>query len=343
VQQTDRGGKPVFNVRRREFITLLGSGAVTWPLAAAGPGVAQQPTKIARVGILTPAATEATLVFQAFRKGIRDLGYVEGQTIVLDFRFARGNLDALPSLAAELVRIPVDVIVTDSTSGTVAAFGATRTIPIVMAATSGDPIALGVATSIARPGGNVTGMLFRSFELSGRRLQLLKVAVPATARVTVLFNPKSAIGPPGQRATEDAAKLLGLAVAPLAASDPDELRALTPAVLTGSEGLTVVNDAMYWNNRATILALASAARIPAIYPEREYADDGGLIAYGANVPDHFLQAAGYVDRILRGAKPGDLPINQSTKLDFVVNLRTARALGFALSPDFISAANEVIE
>ena len=134
-----------------------------------------------------------------------------------------------------------------------------------------------------------------------------------------------------------------IAVAPLAVGSPDELRALTPAVLTGSEGLTVVNDAMYWNNRATILALASAARIPAIYPEREYADDGGLITYGANVPDHFLQAAGYVDRILRGAKPGDLPINQSTKLDFVVNLRTARALGFALSPDFISAANEVIE
>jgi putative ABC transport system substrate-binding protein len=235
------------------------------------------------------------------------------------------------------------VIVTDSTSGTVAAFGATRTIPIVMATTGGDPIALGVATSIARPGGNVTGMLLRSFELAGRRLQLLKDAAPAAARVTVLFNPKSAIGPPGRRVTEDAAKLLGLAISPLAVGTLDELRALAPADLTGSDGLTVVNDAVFWNNRAKILALASAARIPAIYPEREYADDGGLIAYGANVPDHFLQAAGYVDRILRGAKPGDLPINQSTKLDFVVNLRTARALGVALSPDFISAANEVIE
>jgi putative tryptophan/tyrosine transport system substrate-binding protein len=295
------------------------------------------------VGVLTPAATDATPVFQAFRKGIRDLGYVEGQTIVLDFRFARGNLDALPGLAAELVRAPVDVIVADSTSSTIAAFGATHTIPIVMAATSGDPIAFGVASSIARPGGNVTGMLLRSFELSGRRLQMLKDAVPAISRVTVLVNPKSAIGPPGQRATEDAAKLLGLAITPLAVGSPDELRALERAVLTGSDGLIVVNDAMFWNNRAEILALASAARIPAIYPEREYADDGGLIAYGANVPDHFLQAAGYVDRILRGAKPGDLPINQSTKLDFVVNLRTARALGFALSPDFISSAAELIE
>jgi putative ABC transport system substrate-binding protein len=330
-------------MRRRTFITLLGGAAAAWPLAAAGPGAAQQPTKVPRIGILTPAATDQTPAFQAFRKGIRDLGYVEGQTIALDFRFARGNLDALPGLAAELVRTPVDVIVTDSTSATVAAFGATRTIPIVMATTGGDPIALGVATSIARPGGNVTGTLLRSFELAGRRLQLLKDAVPAAARVTVLFNPKSAIGPPGQRTTEDAAKLLGLAITPLAVGTLDELRALEPAVLTGSDGLTVVNDAVFWNNRAKILALASAARIPAIYPEREYADDGGLITYGANVPDHFLQAAGYVDRILRGAKPGDLPINQTSKLDFIVNLRTARALGIALPPDFVSAANEVIE
>jgi putative ABC transport system substrate-binding protein len=269
------------------------------------------------------------------------LATVEGQTIALDFRFSRGDLDALPGLAAELVRI--DVIVTDSTSGTLAAFGATRTIPIVMATTGGDPVALGLASSIARPGGNVTGMLYRSFELSGRRLQLLRDAVPTTARVTVLVNPTSAIGPPGQRATEDAAKLLGIAITSLSVSNPSELGALKPAVLKGSDGLTIVNDAMFWNNRATILALASAAGIPAVYPEREYADDGGLIAYGANVPDHFRQAAGYVDRILRGAKPGELPINQSSKLDFVVNLRTARALGITLSPDFVSAANEVIE
>jgi putative ABC transport system substrate-binding protein len=330
-------------MRRRKFISLLGGAAAAWPLATTGPGIAQQSMKIARVGILTPAATDATPAFQAFRKGIRDLGYVEGQTIMFDFRFARGNLDALPNLAAELVRTAVDVIVTDSTSSTVAAFGATRTIPIVMATTGGDPIALGVAASIAQPGGNVTGMLLRSFELSGRRLQLLKDAAPTAARVTVLLNPKSAIGPPGQRATEDAAKILGLAVAPLAVGNSDELRALESAALAGFDGLTVVNDAMFWNNRAKILALASAARIPAIYPEREYADDGGLIAYGANVPDHFRQAAGYVDRILRGAKPGDLPIEQTSKLDFIVNLRTARALGFTLSPDFVSAANEVIE
>ena len=330
-------------IGRRELLAALGGAAVLWAIAATGPGAAQQPPKIPHVGILTPAATDATPAFQAFHKAIHELGYVEGQTIALDFRFSRGNLDALPGLAAELVRAPVDVIVTDSTSGTLAAFGATHTIPIVMATTGGDPVALGLATSIARPGGNVTGMLLRSFELSGRRLQLLKDAAPATARVTVLVNPTSAVGPPGQRATEDAAKLLGITITPLPVSNPSELGALKPAVLTGSNGLTVVNDAMFWNNRAAILALASAARIPAIYPEREYADDGGLIAYGANVPDHFRQAAGYVDRILRGTKPGELPINQSSKLDFVVNLRSAHALGIALSPDFVSSANEVIE
>jgi putative ABC transport system substrate-binding protein len=170
----------MLDVRRREFITVLGGAALVWAIAATGPGAAQQATKIPHVGILTPAATDATPAFQAFHKAIHELGYIEGETIALDFRFSRGNLDALPGLAAELVRTPVDVIVTDSTSGTLAAFGATRTIPIVMATTGGDPIALGLAKSIARPGGNVTGMLFRSFELSGRRLQLLKDAAPTT-------------------------------------------------------------------------------------------------------------------------------------------------------------------
>jgi putative tryptophan/tyrosine transport system substrate-binding protein len=161
--------------------------------------------------------------------------------------------------------------------------------------------------------------------------------------VTALFNPTSAIGPPGLRAIEEAAKLLDLAINPLAVSNPDELRALAPATLAGSGGLIVAPDGMFWNYRAVIIALASAARIPALYPEREYAEDGGLIAYGANVPDHFRVAAGYVDRILRGEKAGDLPINASSKLDFVVNLRTAQALGLAISPDFQSSANELIE
>jgi putative tryptophan/tyrosine transport system substrate-binding protein len=325
-------------VKRREFITLLGGAAVAWPLAAR----AQQPAKVPRVGILSPAASETAGTLNAFREKIRDLGYVEGETIALDFRLSKGIMDALPALAEELVRIPVNVIVTDTTTATLAAFGATRTIPIVMGATGGDPVALGLAKSLSRPGGNVTGTQFFT-GLSEKRLQLLKQAFPGTERVTVLANAKEAISVSEMPKAEMAAAQTGLHLLSLTASTPAELRALAPGALSGSDGLLVMPSGVFWNNRVTIIGVASMARVPAIYPEREYADDGGLIAYGPNVPEHFRLAAGYVDRILRGAKPGDLPVNASSKFDFVVNLRTARALGLTLSPDFISAADEVIE
>lgn len=274
---------------------------------------------------------------------MRDLGYVEGQNVRFDLRVANGDFTALPGLAAELVSIPVDVIVTDTTSASQAAFGATRTVPIVMAATGGDPVVLGFAKNMARPGGNVTGLLLRSFELNPKRLELLKQAFPRISRVAVLVNPTSAIGPPGLRDTENAAKVLGIHASAIAASTPAELHALKPTALSDIDGLIVPPDGMFWQNRKIIVTLAAAARAPAIYPEREYADDGGLIAYGANVPEHFRRAAGYVDRILRGANPGDLPIDQTSKLDFVVNLRTAQALGLSVSADFLSGAGEVIE
>lgn len=330
-------------MNRRQFIILVGGVAITPLLTPAVRATAQQTAKIPRVGILSPASSETAGTLATFRRGIRDLGYVEGQTIELDFRLSKGDYGALPKLATQLVRVPVDAIVTDTTSATQAAASATRTIPIVMAASGGDPVALGLASSLNKPGGNVTGVLFLSIQLNPKRLELLKLAFPAIMRIAFLFIPTSAIGPPGLHATEQAAKLLGIAINPIAVHSPDELRALLPATLAGCDGLIVSPDAMFWNNRATILALASSARLPALYPEREYADDGGLIAYGANVPDHFRQAAGYVDRILRGEKPGDLPINASSKVDFVVNLRTARALGLTISPDFLSGANEVIE
>jgi putative ABC transport system substrate-binding protein len=325
-------------MRRREFISLLGGAATAWPLAAR----AQQTAKVPRVGILSPAASETAATLTAFREAIRDLGYIEGQTIALDFRLSKGIMDALPALAAELVRIPVTVIVTDSTTATLAAFDATRTIPIVMGATGGDPVALGLAKSLSRPGGNVTGIQALT-GLSQKRLQLLKQAFPGAQRVAVLANPTDAISVSEIPKAEMAAARTGVRLLSLAASTPAELRALAPAALSGSDGLLVMPDAMFWNNRATIIDLASKARVPAIYPERAYADDGGLIAYGPNVPEHFRQAAGYVDRILRGTNPGDLPINASSKFDFVINLRTARTLGLALLPDFVSAANEVIE
>ena len=334
----------MLDLRRRQFITLLGGAVAAWPLATAGPFVvqAQQAAKIPRVGVLSPAGSEAAGTLAAFRKGIRDLGYVEGQTIVLDFGLAKGTLEALPALAAELVRIPVDVIVTDGTSAARIAFDATRTIPIVMATMGGDPVAFGLAKSFARPGGNVTGMYFRT-DLTDKRLQLFRQAFPTMARVVILSNPTSAITLPALRRSEEAAGLLGMRLLPLMVRTPDELNALAPGAMSSGDGLLVLPDAMFWNNRTTIVGIASTARLPAIYPEREYADDGGLIAYGPSAPEHFRQAANYVDRILRGANPSDLPINASSKFDFVINLRTARALGLTLSPDFISAADEVIE
>jgi putative ABC transport system substrate-binding protein len=324
-------------VKRRAFITFLGSAAA-WPLAVR----AQQPGNVPRVGILSPAASETAATLTAFREGIRDLGYIEGQTIALEFRLSKGIMDALPTLAVELARIPVNVIVTDSTSATLAAFGATRTIPIVMGATGGDPVALGLAKSLARPGNNVTGTLLLT-DLSQKRLQLLKQAFPGAGRIAVLANPKDAISVSEMPRAEMAAAQIGLRLLPFAASTPTELRALAPSALSGCDGLLVMPGGMFWNNRATILGIASMARVPAIYPEREYADDGGLIAYGPNVPAHHRLAAGYVDRILRGANPGDLPINATSQFDFVINLRAARALGLVLPPDFVSAANEVIE
>jgi putative tryptophan/tyrosine transport system substrate-binding protein len=324
-------------LRRRKFIMLLG-GVSAWPVAAR----AQQRANVPRVGILSPAASETAGTLSTFREKIRDLGYVEGETIALDFRLSKGMMDALPALAAELVRVPVNVIVTDTTSATLAAFAATRTIPIVMGATGGDPVALGLARSLSRPGGNVTGTQFL-IGLSDKRLQLLKQAFPGAQRVAVLANPTNAISVSEMPKAEMAAARIGIRLVSLAASTPAELRALAPAALSDSDGLLVMPDAMFWNNRATIIDLASKARVPAIYPEREYADDGGLIAYGANVREHFRLAAGYVDRILRGANPADLPINTSSQFDFIVNLRAAYALGLALPPDFVSAANEVIE
>jgi len=325
-------------MKRRQFMALLGGATAAWPLTAR----AQQPAKVPRVGILSPAASETAATLTTFREGIRDLGYVERETIALDFRLSNGIMDALPALAEELVRIPVNVIVTDTTRATVAVFDATHTIPIVMGATGGDPVALGLAKSLSRPGGNVTGTQLLT-GLSQKRLQLLKQAFPGAGRIAVLANPKDALSVSEMPKAEMAAAQIGVRVLPFAASTPAELRALEPSTLSGCDGLLVMADGMFWNNRATILGIASMARVPAIYPEREYADDGGLIAYGPNVPAHFHLAAGYVDRILRGANPGDLPINATSQFDFVINLRTAHALGLALSPDFVSAANEVIE
>jgi len=324
---------------RRWAAYLLGiavSGAV------ALPDMAQQPGKIFRIGVLSPAASPSTKAFDSLRKGLRDLGYIEGTNITIEYRLAAWDYSRLPPMAGELVRLPVDVIVTDTQKSAVIAHEATRTIPIVGATLGADPVAAGLAASFAHPGGNVTGFSGFGVELSGKRLQLLKEAAPAIARIAGLWSPTM---PTALRsATEEAARTLGIELRTIEVATPDQIPAgLEAAVAGGTEALVVLPDAMFWNERARIVALAAKYRMPAIYPEREYAEDGGLLAYSQNVSHQFRRAASYVDKILKGAKPGDLPIEQPTKFEMVINLKTAKALGLTIPPSILARADEVIE
>jgi putative ABC transport system substrate-binding protein len=322
-------------MRRRSVII----GGIAALLLAPEHPSAQLAAKVARVGILTPADSDRTPIFHAFRQGLRELGWVEGDNIILEFRLAHGDLTLLPGMAEELVNLPVDVIVSDGGLDVLA--GATHTIPIV--AMMGDPMQFGVVSSLSRPGGNVTGFTFMHKELSAKRLEMLHTAFPDISAVAVLRNPSTG-GTTALQATEEAARSIGLMkLVTVAAGSVDTLRALSPTVFAGVGGVVVLGDGMFWNNRRDIVALLNAARLPAIYPEREYVEDGGLMAYGTNAPDNFRRAAGYVDRILKGAKPTDLPIQQPVKFDFVVNLKTAKDLGFTIPPLILARADEVIE
>ena len=324
---------------RRWAAYLLGI-AVSGALAL--PDMAQQPGKIFRIGVLSPAASPSTKAFDSLRKGLRDLGYIEGTNITIEYRLAAWDYSRLPPMAGELVRLPVDVIVTDTQKSAVIAHEATRTIPIVGATLGADPVAAGLAASFAHPGGNVTGFSGFGVELSGKRLQLLKEAAPAIARIAGLWSPTM---PTALRsATEEAARTLGIELRTIEVATPDQIPAgLEAAVAGGTEALVVLPDAMFWNERARIVALAAKYRMPAIYPEREYAEDGGLLAYSQNVSHQFRRAASYVDKILKGAKPGDLPIEQPTKFEMVINLKTAKALGLTIPPSILARADEVIE
>jgi putative ABC transport system substrate-binding protein len=326
-------------MKRRAFLATFAATTLESTIARAQ----QSSNKIPRIGILSPAENEATPIFEAFRRGLRELGYVEGRNIILEYRFAHGDNTVLRRLAEELPKLPVDIILADSSASAQAAAGATRTIPIVMGASS-DPVALGLADSLARPGGNVTGFTGMLPELGAKRVDLMRTAFPDATALTVLLNPSQSSSSALFRITEEIARSLGLTVTRVEAASPEALRALRPEALGRAGGpVLVLPDAMFWNHRREILELVSTARIPALYPEREYADDGGLIAYGTNVPENFRRAAGYVDRILRGAKPADLPIQQPVKFDFVVNLKTAQALGLSLPPAILGRADEVIE
>jgi len=326
---------------RRAFVSRLAALAAG-PLIVFKPQntYAQQPASPRRIGVLSNS-TEGTQA-QAFRQGLRDAGYAEGRDVVIEWRSASGNYARVPELAADLVQRKVDVIVVVSTLAALAVKRATSTIPIVMAEVA-DPLGSGLVTSLAHPGGNVTGLSLMSAELGAKRLQLLKEAIPRVARVAVLWNPDT---PFHTKAVEDlkaAAPSLAIELSFVSARTPEEFGpAFSAMARAHAEALYVLGDAFFFSHRTTLLKLASKARLPTSYSERLFVDEGGLISYGPNRDDMYRRSAGYVDKILKGARPGDLPIEQPTKFELVVNLKTAKALGITIPQSILLRADEVI-
>jgi len=326
-------------VKRRAFITLLG-GAAAWPLAARG----QQSTKLPRIGILWPnPLTTSGHFVDAFRQGLGELGYVDGQNMTIEFRTAEGRMERLPDLAAELVRLPVDVILTATSPTIRAAQQATRTIPIVMG-NSQDPVSEGFVASLARPGGNITGLTLFSPDLVAKRLQLIKEFAPALTRVGALWNADDPALALSLRETAAAAQSLRLEFRSLGVRDPNEFeRAFRTALRENVGALVVLEDNLTFRYRTEIARLANDNRLPTMYGLRDYANAGGLIAYGPNLAQMYRRTATYVDKILKGAKPEDLPVEQPARFELLINLKTAKTLGLEIPPTLLSIADEVIE
>jgi len=328
-------------VRRREFIILLAS-ATACPLAARAQ---QQSGKVPRIGYLRAMSpSDRPSQLDAFRQGLRELGWREGQNIGIDYRYAEGRFDRLPDLAADLVRLKVDLIVAEGTQGVTAARNATGTIPIVMT-TVRDPVGIGLIASLARPGGNVTGMSGSAgLEIVAKQLELLKETVPGIRRVATLSNPANAYHQLAIREVNVAARSLGVQLQVLEARGPNELDGAFAAMARErAEALLVVSDVIFNNHRARLADLAARSRLPAAYGVRESVEAGGLMSYGTSFLDLYRRSAAYVDKILKGAKPADLPVEQPTKFELVINLKTARALGLTVPPALLARADEVIE
>ena len=328
-------------MERRAFIGVLTGGLLAAPLAAEA-----QPTgKLPRVGILSPGSGSDPFVqpfLDVFRRRLRELGYVEGQTINLEYRWAEGRYDRLPDLAAELVHLNVDVIVAVALAIR-AAKRATQTIPIVIAAAD-DPIVTGLVTSLARPGGNITGVSMNAHDLVGKQLQLLKEVVPKVSLVAVLWDPANPAHAHQLREMEAAAQTLGVRLHPLQAQTSEEIgRAFEAAKAQPVGALLVLADSMFLLQRDRIASLAAKHRLPAVYGLRWHAEAGGLMAYAANQLVQSQRLAVYVDKILKGANPSDIPIEQPTKFELVINLKTAKALGLTIPPSLLARADEVIQ
>ena len=325
---------------KRNLVFALGATFLTLSFAVE----AQQPTKPPRTGFLTAASPSSIAArVAAFRQGLRELGYLEGKNIVIEYRYAEGKRDRLNELAAEVVRLKVDVIVTTGPTTTRSSKEATNTIPIVMAQDS-DPVGNGFVASLARPGGNITGLSTQNPEINGKRLELLKEIVPRLSRVAVLGSSTTPGNPQALRETELAAGAFGVQIQYLDVRGPKDIETAFKAASKGrADVLLVLASPVFVLQRTQIAALAVKSRLPAIYDRREFVDDDGLMSYGTNFPDLYRRAATYVDKILKGAKPADLPVEQPTKFDLVINLTAARALGLTVPPTLLARANEVIE
>ena len=327
-------------MRRREFITLIGGAAATWPIAAR----AQQPA-LPVVGFIRDGSADANARFAAaFRKGLNETGYVEGQNVTIEYHWLDGQYDRLPALMADLVGRRVAVIATPGIVPTLAAKAATTTIPIVFGV-GDDPVRLGLVTNLARPGGNATGINFFVNEVAAKRLRLLHDLVPKAVRIAVLVNlAKASTEEFTLRAVQEAAPTLGLKIQILNASTIGEIDAAFATIARDhSDALLVAPDAFFVSRRVQFITLTARDRIPATYSLRDYVAIGGLMSYGTDLADAFRQVGVYTGKILKGAKPADLPVVQLTKFEFVINLQTARALGIEVPPGLLSIADEVIE
>ena len=323
-------------MKRREFVGLVG-GAAAWPLTARAQRAAG---KIVTIGIL---AIEPWPPIDTFRQALDDLGYIEGKNVRFEYRYAKGHNERLPELANELVGLNVDVILTWGTDAVLAAKQATTTIPIVMGAI-GDPLGSGIVTDLARPGGNVTGSSSRTAQLESKRLQLLKELAPGLSRVAIIFNPTNHYMPLALQSAQKGAQVLHISLAVYEVHDTTTLDAAF-ATLTKDrpDALMIPADTFLVSQRGRIAQFAIENKLPSVYSFREYIEAGGLIAYTPNYNDLFRRAASYVNKILKGAKPGELPIGQRTTFHLLINLKTARALGLTVSPRLLASADEVIE
>ena len=305
---------------------------------------AQQPTKVHRIGYLSPGFSPSRLsTLEALRQGLRDLGWVEGENLTIECRVAEGEVERLPALATELVHLPVEVIVAGGSAAIHAAQHATRTIPIVMA-TANEPVGEGFVGGVARPGGNITGMSNLAAELPGKRLEILKETVPQSTRIAVLANPANASHASDLHHVNEAARALGLSLYLVEVRRAEELESAFAAMTrAGADALMVLSDSILLSQLPGRIAdLAATHRLPAIYVRRVYVDAGGLMSYGPSLPDLYRRAATYVDKILKGAKPAELPVEQPMKFELVLNLKTAQALGLTIPPTLLFQADEVI-